>query len=138
MRRARQTAEAIARHARRGHVAVDPRWAEVDFGLAEGLTFEELQVREPAIAAALAAGETEIDWPGGETSAAFAARIEAAWHELATWPDTTLVVTHGGPLRLAIALATGRSPASVAVPEPGGVVRLAFAGSLPRPLRTSV
>ena len=133
LRRALQTAEAIARHTRGGHIAVDPRWSEIDFGMAEGLTFEQLERVAPDIAAALAAGQVEIDWPGGETSAGFAARIEAAWHDVAARRGTVVVVSHGGPLRLAIALATGRPAASVSVPEPGGVVRLALAGSRPRP-----
>lgn len=133
MRRALQTAEAIARHTPGGHIAVDTRWAEIDFGVAEGLSFEQLERVAPAIAAALVAGQVEIDWPGGETSAAFASRIQAAWHDVAARRGTTVVVSHGGPLRVAIALATGRSAASVAVPEPGCVVRLDLASSRPRP-----
>jgi broad specificity phosphatase PhoE len=105
-------------------VEVDERWAETDFGLAEGLTFDELGVAAPDIAGRLAAGDVEIDWPGGETAAALVARIDAAWRDVVSATDGLLVVTHGGPIRVAIARATGCSPADVVVPDPAGVVHL--------------
>ena len=81
-RRARQTAAAIAAAAGVDGIEVDERWQEADFGIAEGRTFDELAALDPAIAAALAGGATDIDWPGGETAADLAARVAAAWADL--------------------------------------------------------
>jgi broad specificity phosphatase PhoE len=102
-------------------IEADERWAETDFGLAEGLTFDELARVAPDIAARLAQGAVAIDWPGGESAASLAARVEAAWTDLNERVTPTLVVSHAGPLRIAIALATGRPVADVTAPEPGSV-----------------
>jgi broad specificity phosphatase PhoE len=121
--RARQTAAAIVAAGVADGYMVDDRWAETDFGAAEGLTWEELAQAFPEVAARLLQGDALIDWPGGETAAALHARVEEAWHELIEQPEPVVVVSHGGPLRIAIALATEDAPASVAVPDPGTVWR---------------
>jgi broad specificity phosphatase PhoE len=122
-RRAQQTAAAIATAAGADPIEIDEDWSEADFGRAEGRTFDELMTMEPDLAAALARGEAQIDWPGGETAAAFGARIDAAWASLLARDRPVVVVSHGGPLRHAIALARGVPPGRVALPEPGSVVR---------------
>lgn len=125
LRRARQTALAIAEAA--GQVdalVVDDRWREVDFGVAEGRTFDELASTQPALAGRLAAGETAIDWPGGERAEAFAKRIEAAWRDLAASARPTVLVSHAGPLRLALAMARGLPATDVELFEPASFVRL--------------
>jgi probable phosphoglycerate mutase len=127
-RRARQTAAALATAARIERVEIDDRWSEADFGRAEGHTFDELQMLEPGLAAALAHGETNIDWPDGETAAAFGARIEAAWTSLLARGQPAVVVSHGGPLRHAIALACALPPDRVALPDPATAVRCHVAG----------
>ncbi len=129
--RARQTAEAIASAASGATLEIGQRWSETDFGIAEGLTYEELTGAAPDIAARLAGGDVLIDWPGGESAASLAARVEAAWRDLTRqgWP--ALVVSHGGPLRIAIALATNQQVGDVAVPEPGGVWRPPDTSSTP-------
>lgn len=122
--RARQTADAISSAMPGTSIEVDERWAETDFGIAEGLTYEELAHMSPALAARLVEGDSAIDWPGGETAAALAARVEAAWRDLGKHGRPFLVVSHGGPLRIAIALATNRPVGSVTAPGPGSVWRL--------------
>ena len=122
--RARQTADAIRSAMPGAGLEIDERWAETDFGIAEGLTYEELAHVSPEIAARLVRGDVAIDWPGGETSAALAARVEAAWRDLVDHRWSALVVSHGGPLRLAIAIATNRAVGAVTVPGPGSVWRL--------------
>ena len=122
--RARQTAAAIAAVVPGAAIDIDDRWSETDFGIAEGLTYAELARVAPNIAAGLAQGQAGIDWPGGEPPAALAARVEAAWRDLAGSGAPALVVSHGGPLRIAIARATNREPGDVTVPEPGSVWRL--------------
>lgn len=100
------------------------RARQTDFGIAEGLTYEELTRVAPDIAARLAGGDVGIDWPDGEPAASLAVRVEAAWRDLTRHGRRALVVSHGGPLRIAIALATNRELSDVMVPEPGCVWRL--------------
>ena len=114
-RRAVATASAIADVARLAGVPrlpgleLDERWREADVGLAEGRTFDELSVIAPGVAAALAAGQLEIDWPGGETHAALAARVASAWADLLADGRPAVVVSHAGPLMHACAIAQGRA-----------------------------
>ena len=129
LRRARQTARAISVALGGAALTLDPRWAEADFGDLEGLTYAAIEQREPMLATRLAAGEVAIDWPGGETAAALAARVSAAWIDVArvaAGPTraSVIVVSHAGPLRLAIALAQRVDPGAVAIPAPAAVVRV--------------
>src|SRR5687768_10978759 len=81
-RRALATAEAIAAVGGGLPIELDERWREIDFGRAEGRTFEELQAIAPATTAAILAGTADIYWPNGETSGSLAARVAAAWDDL--------------------------------------------------------
>ena len=128
-RRALATAAAIASALGRvaTEIEVDARWAETDFGIVEGRTFAELQSMDPGLARRLAAGDVDIEWPGGEPAAAFAARVAAAWTELTERREATVVVSHAGPIRQALALAARVPPASVGVPLPGESRWLPFA-----------
>jgi broad specificity phosphatase PhoE len=121
--RARETAAAIVAAGIADGYEVDDRWAETDFGVAEGLTWDELARALPDVAARLLEGDAQVDWPGGETAAALHARVRAACYELIDEPESVVVVSHGGPLRIAIALATEDQPGSVEVPAPGAVWR---------------
>ncbi len=132
-RRARETADALATATGVDRVEIDERWWEVDCGFAEGRTFDELVTIEPELAGALARGETRIDWPGGETSAEFVARIEAAWTSLLARDRPAVVVSHAGALRHAIALARARPTDRVAFPEPATAIRCQVA----RPARSA-
>jgi broad specificity phosphatase PhoE len=122
--RAQATAWAIANATGIEDVTVDDRWRETDFGTAEGLTFEELERLAPDLARRLADGETEIDWPEGERASDMIERVATAWREISEAGDEVVVVSHAGPLRIAIGLATGRPTAAVALPPPAAVVRL--------------
>jgi broad specificity phosphatase PhoE len=119
--RALTTARTIAA-ATGATVETDERWQEVDFGAVEGLTFDEVERRWPDLARRLAAGDTAIDWPGGETAAAFEARVLAAWTELRFDARTVAVVAHAGPIRLVLARAAGRPAERVSLPAPGSIV----------------
>lgn len=121
--RALQTAQAIATAIAADGFTVDERWSETDFGSVEGQTFAELEAAHPRIAEQVAGGDTGIDWPDGETAAALWARVEDAWRDLAAATGPWVIVSHGGPLRIAIAVATGADASQVVVPEPGGVWR---------------
>jgi broad specificity phosphatase PhoE len=122
-RRSHATATAIAAAAGLAEFTIDDRWREANFGIAEGLTFDALARIAPDFARRLADGETEIDWPEGERAAELSARVVAAWRALVDAGDDVVVVTHAGPLRIAIGLATGRSPGELDLPGPGAVIR---------------
>jgi broad specificity phosphatase PhoE len=123
LRRARQTAAAIAAATGSGAFVVDDRWAETDFGAAEGLTYDELEQAQPLVAARLVRGDATIDWPGGESALALRTRVEAAWRDVIRRPGSVVVVSHGGPLRIVIALTLDATPGDVSVPDPGTVWR---------------
>ena len=117
-RRATQTAAAIARHLTPApSIERDARWLETDVGDVEGLTFDEVAERFPAFADALATGAASIDWPGGETAAELERRIAGAWAAVIATGRPTVVVSHAGSIRVAIALATGRRPDEIPFPD---------------------
>lgn len=94
--RCAQAAEAIA--APRGlTVTRDPRWRELDFGAWDGLSATEIDA--PALAAFWNDPDANPP-PGGERWSALTARIGAALCHL---DGDTLVVTHGGAIRAALA-----------------------------------
>jgi len=116
-RRARETAEPIARALGLradvdGAIAVDidDELQEVDFGRAEGCTWADIERRLPNLAAALAAGTLEVDWPGGETAAAVRRRVGAAWQRLAGRDRPVVAVCHGGVIRAVLGLVLGLDP----------------------------
>ena len=123
--RARETASRIA-EAGGWALVVDPRWREVDFGAAEGATFERVATSWPSVAERLLRGDRAIDWPGGERWRELRSRVTAAWRDLLGEPfDVGIVVSHGGPIAVALerALGTERLAAAANV-EPGEVLEL--------------
>ena len=126
-RRAMATARAIASAAGGLSIERDARWLETDFGIAEGLRFEELQTVAPDLATAVLAGSATIDWPAGESATALAARVSAAWTDLLASGHDAVVVTHAGPLVHALTLARHVAPDLSAIPAPGSAIRLTIA-----------
>jgi broad specificity phosphatase PhoE len=129
---ARATATASAIETVTGaSVEIDERWREIDFGEAEGRSFEDVARRWPRLAARLVAGDLDVDWPDGESATTFRERVLAAWADLAGDDRPTVVVAHGGPIRLVLARLLDRSPAAlVRPPEPGGIVWVPGPGGL--------
>jgi broad specificity phosphatase PhoE len=127
-RRTRETAERL-RSSLRGldPVAVDGRTREVDFGDAEGLTFDQIAEAMPAIAAELVAGHM-VDWPGGESASSVRERAHAVWLDLRPAPRPTLLVTHGGFIRALLEIITGRSSFPDLWIGPAAVIELARTG----------
>lgn len=123
-RRARETAEAIAREVGiRLHVGgaiaveIEDGLQEIDFGRAEGCTWADIERRLPDLAAELAAGASEVDWPGGETAEAVRRRVGAAWQRLAGPDRPVVAVCHGGVIRAVQAgLGQGHGPMSLVAP----------------------
>jgi broad specificity phosphatase PhoE len=77
---------------------VDEGLAEIDFGAAEGLTFQEAELRGVGID--LLGGPPEAaPFKDGETWQAFAARVAVVAGGIATRGPRIAVVTHGGVVR---------------------------------------
>jgi alpha-ribazole phosphatase len=90
---------------------IDNDWVEVDFGDWDGRTLDKLRA-DATTADALAALYSSPDAPGapgGESWNTLTARVSRAIDRLLAGPadDGVLVVTHGGPMRAALALACG-------------------------------
>ncbi|MDX3108766.1 bifunctional RNase H/acid phosphatase [Nonomuraea angiospora] len=105
LKRARQTAEAVAR--RTGlDVEVEEDLRELDFGDWEGHTFTEVQRRWPAELSAWFA-DPETAPPGGESFATVARRVQAAGERLVERYEgkTVLAVSHVTPIKMLLRLA---------------------------------
>lgn len=120
LRRALDTADAIGT-ALRSRVRIDPDLIEVDLGVADGLTWDELAEKHPVLAEAILGGP-DVDWPGGETAVQVATRARSAAERIADLArnGAVVVVSHGGLLR-ALSLAMGSATDGF---EPASAVRL--------------
>lgn len=76
---------------------------EIDFGVAECLTYAEIQERGIRLDYT---GSGEIA-PEGETGPAFDTRVRAAAQTIAAGPERSIVVTHGGVVRRLLAVWLG-------------------------------
>ncbi|HUI28346.1 MAG TPA: histidine phosphatase family protein [Candidatus Kryptonia bacterium] len=78
---------------------------EIDFGEWEGLTVAEIEARDPEAYAVWRERPAEFRYPGGESTAAFRARVAATLRlVLARDPGTTrLLVLHKGVIRTILA-----------------------------------
>lgn len=97
--RARQTAAAIA--ARIGLDAEpDARFRERNYGVAEGLTYAEIERRFPDVFAHVRASDPDYAVPGGESRRQLFVRVRDAFEALARASTGTCVavVCHGGVL----------------------------------------
>lgn len=97
--RATDTARRIAE--RRGiAIVTDARLRERDFGVGEGLTYEEIGVRFPDAFSRTRDTDPDYTIPGGESRRAFHERVTAAFADLAREHEgrRVAVVSHGGVL----------------------------------------
>ncbi|MFN2517604.1 MAG: bifunctional RNase H/acid phosphatase [Jatrophihabitantaceae bacterium] len=113
LRRARQTAEAIAA-VLSVRVEVNDDFAEVDFGLWEGRTFTEAQ-REHPVELATWLASTEVAPPSGESFAAAGRRLRRGRDAViaAHAGRTVVLVTHVTPIKTLIRLAMDAPPVSL-------------------------
>ena len=88
-------------------VVVDPRLAELDFGLWEGMLWDE--VPRDALDR-WGADPKGFAPPKGESGQALIARVQSYWADFVCKKIGTCVVSHGGPLRLFKGLACGQTP----------------------------
>jgi broad specificity phosphatase PhoE len=113
LRRARQTAEAIAG----GAVPVElvPELREISFGQWEGLSWDEIVARDRDYASRWVDAYPRLGAPEGEDFAAFTARVSRAFQRIADqWQDGwTAIVTHGGCIRALLIELLGQPPESL-------------------------
>jgi probable phosphoglycerate mutase len=114
LRRARQTADRVAAalDVPSDAVDTDSRWRERDFGVYQGLTDEEAREADPDLVERYRRGEASPDErpPSGESPREFRDRVREALTATAGRPgETRVVVTHNGPIVVALAHALGRS-----------------------------
>jgi broad specificity phosphatase PhoE len=81
------------------HVA-DPRLDEIDIGLLDGLTDDEVRVRFPEAWRASEERSADFRWPGGETGTEALERIAGYMREQEDRTGNLLVVAHDGIIRL--------------------------------------
>ena len=114
LRRARQTADAIAKHFGAG-LHVRPGLREIDFGLWEGLSWNEIEVRDPIVAKNWAENYPNSTAPAGESFEQFQERVrrEIAFllaEVLAEVKEASVaVVTHAGFTRAVLTSLCGVS-----------------------------
>ncbi len=109
--RCRLLAQALAEAWDQPTLNVDVRLMEMDFGAWEGLCWDDVPRADLDLWAEDLPGFAP---PGGETGVALIARVTEFWQSLAA---PAVVVTHGGPLKVLLALAEGR-PIDLAWPSP--------------------
>lgn len=100
LKRAVVTAEIISS----GHdveTVICPELREINYGVCEGLTFEEIGRSYPELWEAITNFSLELNFPGGESFKGFVARTSEFLDRLNKHPveQTILIVAHGGPLR---------------------------------------
>jgi broad specificity phosphatase PhoE len=103
LRRARQTAEALAKHFG-AELHLRPRLREIHFGLWEGLSWSEIEGRDPVLARSWAEEYPNSTAPGGESFVHFVSRAQREitfLREEATKLPIA-VVTHAGFIRVVL------------------------------------
>jgi len=106
--RAIQTAEPIAKFFGLDY-GISAALREMNFGMWEGLTWNEIELQFPEDASAWARGFPNHRPPGGESFVELQSRVVEELAQLAkhAQPGCTLVVTHAGFIRTAVAWVLG-------------------------------
>ena len=90
---------------------VDERLRELDFGELEGRTYDEIERERPELFRQWMETPSLVRFPGGESYADLRERVAAAIADVVAANDgrTVALVSHGGVIRAALALALGLS-----------------------------
>jgi broad specificity phosphatase PhoE len=110
--RARETADIVGER-----VGLEPmedeRFAETDTGDWTGRSFAEVRAEDPDGFHRFQISDPDFRYPGGESFAEQSDRVQAGLDDLRASPSglPALVVCHRGVIRLALAVATGRTDA---------------------------
>lgn len=81
-------------------IIVDERWREMDFGAWEGRTAADLMTTDAEALARFWQDPWKSGPPDSEPLEHVRVRVFAAWDDIVTQRRPTLVISHGGPLRL--------------------------------------
>ncbi|MFC1847481.1 histidine phosphatase family protein, partial [Chloroflexota bacterium] len=75
---------------------------EVNYGDAEGLTFDEIRQLYPELAESISNFDLQLKFPGGESFGEFIERASKFADRLSkhAQPETILIVSHSGPLKV--------------------------------------
>ncbi len=108
LRRASLTARTIASQ-HKLEVIPCPELREINFGHAEGLTFDQIRQVYPEVTRLWLARNPKLRYPGGESLDEFNDRVSKFPSRLEkhSVEETILVVAHSGPLRLLVCLFLG-------------------------------
>jgi broad specificity phosphatase PhoE len=104
--RTAQTARPLARRLGIDPVA-DPRLNEIDIGLLDGLSDDEVRLRFPEAWRASEERSSDYRWPGGENGAEALERIAGFMREREEDSGNRLVVAHDGIIRLFVCRVLG-------------------------------
>ncbi|MEM7600843.1 MAG: histidine phosphatase family protein [Verrucomicrobiota bacterium] len=87
----------------------DDRWAEIDHGNWEGLTYNEVSERFPDSCKERFADPLNCESHGGETLSVLHTRVLSAWNDLPQQADgpTVALVTHATPIQVVLCHLTG-------------------------------
>lgn len=101
--RAAESADIIAEKLRLP-VRIDDRFAEMNFGDFEGLTYDRVRAEYPQIYECWMTRPTEVEFPNGESFTVMRRRVTAGLAELRKIYEgrTIVVVSHGGVNRIAL------------------------------------
>ena len=93
-------------------MTIDDRLREIDFGLLEGLTYQDVADRYPDVWRLWMQQPVDVAFPEGERFADFSARVDQAVTDIAErhHGDAIVIVAHGGVNRLVVARALGLEP----------------------------
>jgi len=105
-------------------IRLEADFREVHFGRWEGLTREEIAVRDPELFAIWQRDLARFDYPDGERRADFRARIGRGLERLrGSGASSALIVAHKGVVRTLLDLLSGETLASHE-PDLGGVIHV--------------
>lgn len=110
LRRARETTALLREQGVSPDPTFDRAWRERDFGVYQGLTKTELFERYPQFAATTVVSAVREVPENGESLLSARERVLDGWRQLLADAagETTLVVTHGGPLYLLLGHVRGQ------------------------------
>ena len=130
LRRARETAQIVREELGRLPLVLDPRLAETHRGEWEQRLYAEIMAEDAGTSREYREHPETFRFPGGESLADQQRRVLAALRDVARDGRATLVVTHGGSIRLVRCFLDGRGLAAFhdSSHADGGVDELPFAG----------
>jgi broad specificity phosphatase PhoE len=109
-------------------VRLEPDFREIHFGRWEGLTKEEIAVRDPALYADWQAKKGGFEYPDGEARGHFRMRVLRGLEGVrGCGAESAMVVAHKGVVRTIAEALLGHDSLDPMHPELGGVMRLTLA-----------